>query len=66
MKPFSTVSVVMPFKAIPLNEEFKLLPERFLAMMLMLICNVSCNLIDVRMRYRESSIATTPGEPSSQ
>jgi hypothetical protein len=39
----------MPFKAISLNEEFKLLLERLLAMMLMLICNVGGDLIYVRV-----------------
>jgi len=46
-EPFSTVSVVAPFETVSFHEKLKLLSETLFAMMLLLICDVGGNLIDM-------------------
>ena len=46
-KTVSTVSFLVPFETISLDEKLKLLAEGLLAMVVFLVCDVGSHLIDV-------------------
>jgi hypothetical protein len=62
----STVSFIVPFQSIFLDKDLKLIAERPLPMMFFLRRNVGGDSLDIRMRNRECSVATAPGELSAQ
>ena len=60
----STVSLVTPLQTVQLHELLILLRKRLLSMVFLLSRDVLRYLVDIRVRDRERTIASTPCEPS--